>query len=361
MDPDTVAVYEAKAAQWASGKPPRYLAEAAAFAGRVGAGAVRADLGCGPGTYIPALGAPTLALDATAAMLELVPAAAPDAWRVRADLEALPVRAGALGGGWARASYLHVPRTRLPLALRELHQACALGAPISLTVKRGDAELDEIDADSLGGRRFAGWEPGPFGDVVQGAGFEIDALAADDEWIAVDGRRGRLLPDTVAPGMRVLVAGLNPSLYTADAGVGYARPGNRFWPAALASGLVTRDRDPLSALRDHGIGMTNLVLRATPRADQVSTEEYRTGTERVGRLVEWLQPDVLCVVGITGWRIAVDKKAKVGLQPERLGGRPVYVMPNPSGLNAHSRPADYERHFREVQALAAANPDPLVR
>lgn len=351
MDPDTVSVYEARAVEWAAAKPPRFLAEAAAFSNRVEAGAIRADLGCGPGTYIATLGAPTLALDATAAMLELVADAAPAAWRVRADLEALPVRTGSLGGGWARASYLHVPRTRLPLALRDLHRATALDAPIVLTVKRGDVELAEVDDDSLGGRRFSGWEPEPFADVVYGAGFELDDITDDDEWITVEGHRGRLLPDTVAPGMRVLVAGLNPSLYTADAGVGYARPGNRFWPAALASGLVTRDRDPLAALRDHRVGMTNLVLRATPRADQVSAAEYRAGTARVARLVEWLQPGVLCVVGITGWRIAVDKQAKVGLQPEPLGGRPVYVMPNTSGLNAHSKPADYERHFRAALAL----------
>ena len=306
MDPPTVSVYEARAAEWAAKRSARFVDDAVAFAARVRPGAMRADLGCGPGLYVPSLGEPVVALDAAAAMLDLAGGAAPHALRVRADLEALPFRAGALGGAWARASYLHVPRTRLPLALRELHASCALDAPVVLTVKRGDAEMAELPDDSFGGRRFSQWEPGPFADVVYGAGFEVDAARADDEWITVEARRGRLLPDTVAPGMRILIAGLNPSLYTADAGVGYARPGNRFWPAALASGLLTRDHDPVSALRDHRVGMTNLVLRATPRADQVSTAEYREGTARVVRLVEWLQPGVLCVVGITGWRIAVD-------------------------------------------------------
>ena len=352
MDQPTVSVYEARAAEWAAKRSARFVDDAVAFAARVRPGAMRADLGCGPGLYVPSLGEPVVALDAAGAMLDLAGGAAPHALRVRADLEALPFRAGALAGAWARASYLHVPRTRLPVALRELHVSCALDAPVVLTVKRGDAELAELPDDSFGGRRFSQWEPGPFTDVVYGAGFEIDAARADDEWITVEARRGRLLPDTVAPGMRILIAGLNPSLYTADAGVGYARPGNRFWPAALASGLLTRDHDPVSALRDHRVGMTNLVLRATPRADQVSSAEYREGTARVVRLVEWLQPGVLCVVGITGWRIAVDKKATMGLQPEPLGGRPVYVMPNPSGLNAHSKPADYVRHFQELMTLA---------
>jgi double-stranded uracil-DNA glycosylase len=352
VDQPTVSVYEARAAEWAAKRTARFLDDALALASRIAPGAVRADLGCGPGSYLSALGEPVVALDAAGAMLDLAGAAAPNALRVRADLEALPLRSGSLGGAWARASYLHVPRTRLPLALRELHGSCALDAPVVLTVKRGDAELERLPSDDFEGRRFAQWEPGALTDVVYGAGFEVDEVRSDDEWITVGARRGRLLPDTVAPRMRILIAGLNPSLYTADAGVGYARPGNRFWPAALASGLLTRDHDPVSALRDHRVGMTNLVLRATPRADQISATEYRAGTARVGRLVEWLQPGVLCVVGITGWRIAVDKKAKMGLQPEPLGGRPVYVMPNPSGLNAHSKPADYVRHFRAVMALA---------
>jgi double-stranded uracil-DNA glycosylase len=354
MDHPTVSVYEARAAEWAARRSARFTDDAVGFAARVEPDTVRVDLGCGPGLYLPHLGDPVVALDAAGAMLDLVGVEVPHALRVRADLEALPFRGGVLGGAWARASYLHVPRTRLPLALRELHASCMLDAPVVLTVKRGDAELAELTDDSFGGRRFSQWEPGPFTDVVYGAGFEVDEVRADDEWITVEARRGRLLPDTVAPGMRILIAGLNPSLYTADAGVGYARPGNRFWPAALASGLLSRDHDPVSALLDHQVGMTNLVLRATPRADQVSTAEYREGTARVGRLVEWLQPGVLCVVGITGWRIAVDKKAQMGVQPEPLGGRPVYVMPNPSGLNAHSKPADYVRHFRELMVIANA-------
>jgi TDG/mug DNA glycosylase family protein len=155
-----------------------------------------------------------------------------------------------------------------------------------------------------------------------------------------------MLPDTVGPGMRLLLVGLNPSVYTADAGVGFARPGNRFWPAALAAGLVTRTHDPYDALRTHRVGMTNLVRRATPRADELANAEYVEGAARVERLVEWLRPAAVCFVGLTGYRIAVDKKAQLGWQDDGFAGTPTYVMPNTSGLNAHAKPADFADHLR---------------
>jgi TDG/mug DNA glycosylase family protein len=146
----------------------------------------------------------------------------------------------------------------------------------------------------------------------------------------------------------VLLVGLNPSPFAADAGVGFARPGNRFWPAALASGLVTRDRDPRHALLAHGVGMTDLVKRATARADEVTREEYRAGASRVEALVEWLLPGCVCFVGLSGYRIAVDRAAKTGWQERPFGGRPAYVMPNPSGINAHATPAVLVEHMREL-------------
>lgn len=346
-------VYEARATEWSARRPPKRRDAARAFATRLDAGAIRVDVGCGSGGYLADLGSPVVAYDAAYAMVELARDAAPLAWPVQGDLEALPFRSGALGGAWARASYLHVPRDRLPLALGQLHRALHIGAPVELVVKHGPSGWGTLDDDDFAGRRFGHWETADLVDVVTGAGFEIESTTTDRGWIAVTARRARLLPDTVAAGMRLLICGLNPSLYTADAGVGYARPGNRFWPAALASGLVTADRDPLAALTDHDVGMTNLVLRATPRADELSAAEYRVGLARVERLVRWLRPGVLCVVGITGWRHAHDRRAQLGDQPDRLGGRPVYVMPNPSGLNAHSKPADFERHFRAALAAAA--------
>jgi TDG/mug DNA glycosylase family protein len=148
--------------------------------------------------------------------------------------------------------------------------------------------------------------------------------------------------------MRLLVVGLNPSLYSADAGAGFARPGNRFWPAAQAAGLITRVRDPRHALLHHGIGMTDLVKRATRAASELTVDEYVHGVERVARLVAWLEPAAVCVVGLSGWRAAVDRRAEPGLQPEPLGGRPVYLMPNPSGLNAHAQVPDLAEHFRRA-------------
>jgi TDG/mug DNA glycosylase family protein len=185
--------------------------------------------------------------------------------------------------------------------------------------------------------------------VVEGAGFAVDDVVdGGDETIAVEATRLRTLPDTVGPGMRVLLVGLNPSPFAADAGIGFARPGNRFWPAALAAGLVTRDRDPRHALLAHGVGMTDLVKRTTVRADEITVGEYRAGAERVEALVEWLAPAAVCFVGLSGYRIVVDRSATTGWQLQSFGGRPVYVMPNPSGLNAHAPPAVLAEHLREL-------------
>jgi TDG/mug DNA glycosylase family protein len=186
---------------------------------------------------------------------------------------------------------------------------------------------------------------GPFGpasldDLVHGAGFEGRGPLT----------RLRTLPDFVGPGMRVLVCGLNPSLVAADAGYGYAGPTNRFWRAALAAGLVTAARDPFHALEVDGVGMTDLVKRATPGAAALTAAEYREGAARVLRLVGWLRPGVVVFVGLAGWRAAVDPSARPGWQPEPLGGVPVYVMPSTSGRNAHARLDDLVAHLRAARA-----------
>jgi len=289
-------------------------------------------------------------------MLDLVPrhSGAP---RVQADLGALPFRRAVLGGAWASKSYIHVQRPDLPLALADLHRSLAVGAPVALTLFGGDADDHTFADDALPGRRFSFWPVPMLTDVLIGAGFTVESM--DEEGgvdsaphLLVDARRARTLPDTVGPGMRLLVCGLNPSVYSADAGMGFARPGNRFWPAALAAGIVSRDRDTRHALVHHGVGMTDLVKRATPRADALTADEYRDGVERVRRLVEWLRPRAVVMVGLSGWRTAVDRRAVAGVQPEPFGGRPVYVMPNTSGLNAHSRPADLADHLRAAATLA---------
>ncbi len=185
-------------------------------------------------------------------MVELVRSVAPDVWGVQADLEALPLRRGALGGAWARASYLHLPKVRLPAALADLHRTLAVGAPVTLSMRHGRDE-GPLPDDDFPGRFFAGWESGPLTDVMVGAGFTLDAPigpADAHQWLHVRATRARTLPDLVRPGLRVLMVGLNPSEYSADAGIGFARPGNRFWPAALAAGFVTVDRDARHALRE---------------------------------------------------------------------------------------------------------------
>ena len=350
MERDTVRVYEERAAEWREARPPSRTDEARALAAETAAGAVTVDLGCGPGSYLPHLSRPTVALDAADAMLQLARAESPDAWLVRADLEALPFRRNALGAAWARASYLHVRPEQLPAALADLHHALALGAPVCMSVIAREVSGPWPD-DDFPGRWFAGWTCDALRDVVVGAGFELHELDEGGDWLVVHATRARTLPDTVGPGLRLLVCGLNPSLRAADAGVGFVTPGNRFWPAALAAGLVTVDRDPRAALAA-GVGMTDVVKRATPRADELTRDEYRVGLERVERLVRWLQPGAVCFVGLAGWRAAVDRKAVAGVQPDGIGGRPAYVMPSTSGLNARVPLDELADHLRAAVALS---------
>lgn len=371
MTDPTLAVYEAEADRWRAEREPPDRAPARAFGERVAAARAAArsdthlgppdgpvvDLGCGPGWFTAELGHPAIALDYAAAMVDLVPEFAPDAWRVQGSIDALPFRRGALGGAYANKSYVHVAQSAVPMALADLHRALQVGAPFELLVFEGDVELAPNVEDEFPGRTFSKWPEQRLADVVVGAGFGIDEFesgggTARRSGFRVTTTRARTLPDTVGPGMRLLVCGLNPSVYAADAGAGFARPGNRYWPAALAAGLVTRARDPWDALRSHGIGMTDVVKRATARADELSADEYREGMARVERLVAWLQPAAVCFVGLAGWRTAVDRKAVAGIQAQTLGGAPVYVLPSTSGLNAHSSLDDLTAHLRAAAALA---------
>lgn len=351
MDQPTVRVYEAHAGEWAARRAPQHRVGAGDLARSVPAGTPRADLGCGPGHYTPDLGAPVVALDAVAAMLTFAREAAPGAWCVRADLEHLPFRPGALGGGWARNSYLHVAPRRLPLALAGLHRALAVGAPLALSMKRGEYVGHDLPGDDFPGRFFALWSPEHLAEIVTGAGFGITACELHGTTIDIRATRLRTLPDFVGPGMRVLVCGLNPSLRSADVGLGYAGPSNRFWPAAIDAGLVTHTRDPWHALRHHRMGMTDLVKRATVGAAELRPAEYRDGRARVERLVRWLEPGVVCFVGLAGYRAAIDRRAQPGVQPEPFGGAVAYVLPSTSGLNARTSRAELTDHLRAALAL----------
>jgi TDG/mug DNA glycosylase family protein len=345
VDRATVDVYEHNVADWIEHRRRALPPALDTFSRRVGPDGVRADLGCGPGWHSAHLGGPVAALDAAAAMAGEVREFAPTAWPLVGDLERLPFAQGALAGAWAHKCYMHLAADHVPLALAEAHRAIALGGALHVQVT-SDRKKENLD-DRFPGRHFEWWPAARLRDVIEGAGFTIDEFVDDgEEWIDVEATRARMLSDTVGPGMRLLLVGLNPSEYAADAGVGFARPGNRFWPAATAAGLVTKTHDPFHLLRVDGIGMTDLVKRATPRADQLSDDEFREGAARVERLVQWLQPEAVCFVGLTGYRAAVDRKATTGWQSADFGGRSAYVMPNPSGLNAHATPAILADHLK---------------
>jgi TDG/mug DNA glycosylase family protein len=357
VDAATRQIYETRTADYEAGRSPRWLAEADALAARVPDGPI-VDLGCGPGWYTGHLGPHPIALDGALAMVRRTREVVPDAPGLQADLLALPFRRGSVAGGWARNTYVHLRSTDVPMALADLHRTLRPDAPIEVTFFGGDAEGRGIfEGDDFPGRWFSTWTAERLREVVLGAGFELDELeekrnADGDELLVVRARRAQLLPDHVRGGMRLLVCGLNPSVHAAEAGVGYVTPGNRFWPAALEADLVTRDRDPLHALRAHGMGMTDLVKRATPRADVLTREEYAAGVARLDRLCAWLQPGTVAVVGLAGWRAAVDRKAVAGEQPTRLGGRPVYVLPSTSGLNAATPLRVIVEHLRAAADLA---------
>lgn len=347
MDPRTVEVYERSAGRYAAARPVSDQRRPAGFAAAIPRGALRLDLGCGPGHHLPLLGEPIIAADAAAAMLDEVGRRAPSALRVRCDLEALPFRRDSLAGAWASKAHQHIPADRLPMALADLHRVLRVGARLDLTVFEGEGTM--ISEDDFPGRFFTWWTARDLEDLLVGAGFELDELTTPTDGthrrIEATATRARTLADTVGPDMRLLCCGLNPSVYSADAGGAFARPGNRFWPALRSGGLATAELDPLRLLREHNIGLTDLVKRATARADALTPDEYREGLTRVERLCQRLAPAVLCMVGLTGWRTAVDRAATVGWQAGPLGGVPVYVMPSTSGANAHATPDALAGHL----------------
>jgi len=173
--------------------------------------------------------------------------------------------------------------------------------------------------------------------------------------------RDKTLPDLLGPDVRLLFVGINPGLWTVAVQSHFGRRGNRFYPALFRAGITDRvidagdglSPDDVSHLLGRGIGITNLVARATARADELSSEELLAGAEDLRRRVELVAPRVVAVLGITAYRTGFGRRlATAGRQPEDLGGAQLWVMPNPSGLNAHATPAGLGTAFREV-ALAA--------
>ena len=162
----------------------------------------------------------------------------------------------------------------------------------------------------------------------------------------------------IAPGLKLLFVGINPGLYTAAVGHHFARPGNRFWPTLHRAGFTPRLLDPAEErlLLEWGCGITNLVMRATAAAAELSREELRRGGAELLEKVERYRPRAAAVLGVGAYRTAFERpKAALGRQPEGLGPVPLWVLPNPSGLNAHYQLAELARLFarvrEEVEAL----------
>ena len=175
-----------------------------------------------------------------------------------------------------------------------------------------------------------------------------DLLAAQDKTVR----------DVIASNLRVLFCGINPGLYSAATGHHFARPGNRFWPTLHQAGFTPRLLDPSEEreLLTLGYGITNLVPRATATADELASRELVAGQQRLKAKVKRYQPQVVAVLGISAYRTAFAKKVvRLGLQSERLANTLVWVLPNPSGLNAHYQLANLVEHFRALRQAVEDN------
>ena len=167
----------------------------------------------------------------------------------------------------------------------------------------------------------------------------------------------RTVPDLIAPGLKVLFVGINPGLWSAATRHHFARPGNRFWPALHAAGFTERLLKPWEErlLLDDGVGITNLVSRATVGAAELSPEELRSGRQRLSRKVRRYQPACVAMVGIGAYRIGFDRpRAVIGVQAERFEGSALWVLPNPSGLNANHQLPDLTKVFKALRTYVEA-------
>jgi TDG/mug DNA glycosylase family protein len=162
----------------------------------------------------------------------------------------------------------------------------------------------------------------------------------------------RSIDAVIAPGLHVLFVGINPGLYSAWTGHHFARPGNRFWPTLYAAGFTPRLLHPSEqhTLLEYGCGVTNFVDRATATAAELEAAELVAGGARLAQTVRHFRPQTIAVLGITAYRLAFDRpKAQLGRQNEALADTPLWVLPNPSGLNAHYTPASLAEIFRDFR------------
>lgn len=172
----------------------------------------------------------------------------------------------------------------------------------------------------------------------------------------LDSYRDTVVPDLYGDDLRLLFVGINPGLWTAAVQTHFAHPANRFYPALFAAGIITRPINPSTGMtpedRDHftgrGLGLTNLVRRATARADELSAAELREGGAALRAFVAEHRPTVVAIAGITAYRTAFKvPAAKAGRQPGTFAGSSLWVVPNPSGLNAHETAASLAKAYAE--------------
>lgn len=167
----------------------------------------------------------------------------------------------------------------------------------------------------------------------------------------------KTVPDVIQPDLEILFVGINPGLYSAAVGHHFARPGNRFWPALSEAGITPRQLLPHEEelLLQVGCGITNLVDRATARADELDRSEFVAGSQKLLKKVEFNRPRIVAFLGISAYRAAFGARANaVGNQETRLGPAAVWLLPNPSGLNAHYQLPDFARLFRGLKQAAQA-------
>lgn len=171
----------------------------------------------------------------------------------------------------------------------------------------------------------------------------------------LEAARSKTVPDLIAPGLKVLFAGINPGLYTAAIGHHFGRPGNRFWPTLFQAGFSDRLLIAFeeAELLSRGYGITNVVARTTATADELTSEELIAGAKRLTARVKRYKPGIVAFLGVGAYRVGFNRpQAKVGPQDERIGASAVWALPNPSGLNAHYQLPQLVELFRELRVAA---------
>ena len=168
---------------------------------------------------------------------------------------------------------------------------------------------------------------------------------------------GNKVPDVIAPDLRILFCGINPGLYSAWARHHFARPGNRFWPALFAGGFTERQFRPEEEgeMLRLGYGITNLVARATVGSNELSRDELETGGRILARKIRRYRPKAVAVLGVSAFRVAFNRpEAMIGAQREEIEGARVWVLPSPSGLNAHFTPKALAKLFARFRQEAGS-------